>query len=457
MENEKNVDVDINKFSIISMLKFILPSIVGIALFMVPFEKDGQTTILVAQLSDYLGGVLEELLPTIILAVILITAIATVLYKVFTPQFITKCEFLYTLLNTSLIWTGIRVLSAVFAVSIYFNIGWEGIYSENTGSLVYDGLLPILFTIFLFAGLFLPLLLNFGLLEFVGGFFTKIMRPLFNLPGRSSIDCMASWLGDGSIGVLLTSKQYEEGQYTQREAAVIGTTFSLVSITFTLVIIKEVGLAHMFIPFYLTVTFASIVAAIIVPKLPPLSRKKDLLINGEKRKEDDDVYKGLNGLKIGYTKAVEKASKQSIINTIFVNGAKNVIDMWFAVIPVVLGVGTIALIIAEYTPVFKILGLPFLPVLYILGIPEAVAASQTLVAGFADMLLPAILSGNISSDLTRFVIACVSVTQLIYLSEVGALILASKIPINLKELFIIFVQRTLVTLPIISIIAHIIF
>lgn len=75
------------------------------------------------------------------------------------------------------------------------------------------------------------------------------MRPVFRLPGRSSIDCVASWLGDGTIGVLLTSKQYEEGYYTKREAAIIGTTFSVVSITFSLVVISQVNLGHMFVPF----------------------------------------------------------------------------------------------------------------------------------------------------------------------------------------------------------------
>ena len=39
------------------------------------------------------------------------------------------------------------------------------------------------------------------------------MRPLFNLPGRSGIDCLASWVGDGSVGIILTSKQYEGGHY----------------------------------------------------------------------------------------------------------------------------------------------------------------------------------------------------------------------------------------------------
>ena len=60
--------------------------------------------------------------------------------------------------------------------------------------------------VFIFAGLLLPLLLDFGLLEFVGTMMTRIMRPVFRLPGRSAVDCFASWLGDGSVGILLTQQ-----------------------------------------------------------------------------------------------------------------------------------------------------------------------------------------------------------------------------------------------------------
>src|SRR5699024_12020142 len=99
-----------------------------------------------------------------------------------------------------------------------------------------DCFVTFLFTVFLVAGLLLPLLLHFGLLEFFGTMMVKVMRPLFKLPGRSSIDALTSWIGDGTIGVLLTSKQYEDGYYTKKEAAIIGTTFSVVSITFAIVI-----------------------------------------------------------------------------------------------------------------------------------------------------------------------------------------------------------------------------
>src|SRR5699024_4016856 len=136
-------------------------------------------------------------------------------------------------------------------------------------------LLTTLVAIFLFAGFVLPLLLDFGLLEMFGTLMRKIMRPIFTLPGRSSVDSLVSWLGDGTIGVMLTNKQYEDGFYTKREAAVIGTTFSLVSIDFAIVVLLELDLAHMFVPYYGTIIIAGLVAALIMPRIPPLSRKSD--------------------------------------------------------------------------------------------------------------------------------------------------------------------------------------
>ena len=89
--------------------------------------------------------------------------------------------------------------------------------------------------------------------------------------------------------------------------------------------------------------------------------------------------------------------------------------------------------------------------------PEAKLASHTVIVGFADMFLPSVIASTIESDLTRFVVAATSVTQLIYMSEIGSIIMGSKIPMSLKDLFIIFLERTIVTLPIIAIFAHILF
>lgn len=132
--------------------------------------------------------------------------------------------------------------------------------------------------------------------------------------------------------------------------------------------------------------------------------------------------------------------------------------MWIGVAPVVMAFGTIALMLATYTPIFTILGKPFEPYLNLLGVPEAAEAAQLMVVGFADMFLPVILAdGMIESELTLFVVATMSVTQLIYMSEVGGLLLGSRIPVNILDLIVIFLLRTIIALPIVAGIGHLLF
>lgn len=444
-----------NTYKTIDYLQFIIPSLLGILLFVIPISINGEISVTVALLANFIQTLLGETLPFIATFIIFLTAVVSLYTKVFQPKKIINQSFLNKLFNVSWIWQITRVLGMIFSVSALFRIGPSAVWSENTGGLLLYDLIPVLFSVFLFAGILLPLLLDFGLLELCGALFTKVMRPLFTLPGRSSIDCLASWLGDGTIGVLLTNKQYEDGYYTKREAAVIGTTFSVVSITFTIVIMSYLELEAYFGSFYLTIVLAGIACALISPRIPPLSRKSNTYI-GEVEKEDELIPPGVSSFKWGVNRAVQEAKKVKYSNVIK-GGVENVVDMWLGVLPIVMAIGTLALIIAEYTPLFSILGTPFIPLLEMMQIPEAAEASQTMVIGFADMFLPAIIGSGIESEMTRFVIGCLSITQLIYMSEVGGLLLGSKLPVSFLDLVMIFLQRTIISLPIIVLMAHIVF
>ncbi len=456
--NTQTLETPVDKKSAGSLWMFLIPSLIGVFLFMAPVTYEGSFTIPVAILAKSIQALFGDSLVAILTVIIAFMSVASFATKILKPAFIVNNSFLNGLFNPSWLWLLVRVIGGAAVIMTFFKVGPEAIWEENTGGLVLEGLLPTLFSVFIFAGLLLPLLLNFGLLELMGALLSKIMRPLFNLPGRSAIDCVASWLGDGSVGILLTSKQYEEKFYTQREAAVVGTTFSAVSITFSLVVIAQVELEHLFLPFYGAICLAGFVAAIIIPRLPPLSLKKNTFIDGSKPKEDADaIPEGHTSFSWGMELALAKASQVKSMKSVFGEGVRNAVDMVFGVLPVVMGLGTVALVIAEYTSVFAILGQPFIPYLELLGVPEAVQASQTMVVGFADMFIPAILAASIDNEMTRFVIAAMSVTQLIYMSEVGALMLGSRIPVNLLELFVIFILRTLITLPVIAGVAHLIF
>lgn len=454
MENVKR-----EKFSAGQILKFIIPSICGVLLLMTPFKLDGQSTVMVSVLSKKINAGISAVVPVYVLVMIAIcvSVFLALAYKFAKPKWIENNQLLMSIADISNFWLFARLLGMVIGFMVAFKIGPEVIWSDDTGGLILFDLICGLFTIFLVAGFILPLLTEFGLLEYVGVFLTSIMRPIFKLPGRSAVDCVASWIGDGTIGVALTNKQYEEGYYSAREAAVISTTFSAVSITFCLVVLDNVGLLDYFGQYYLTVALAGVVCALIVPRIPPLSRKPNTYYTGEKQEIGEVIPKDFTKSQWGLHLAVKKAESNGNLAQYMENGLKTVLSLWLGVTPVIMAAGTLALIISTTTPIFNWLGIPFQPIFELLHVPEAKAASSTMVVGFADMVVPSILASEISSPMTRFIVAAISVTQLIYMSETGAVILGSNLPVKLSDLFILFIERTIISIPVVVLMAHLIF
>lgn len=111
-------------------------------------------------------------------------------------------------------------------------------------------------------------------------------------------------------------------------------------------------------------------------------------------------------------------------------------------------------LLAEFTPLFHYLGKPMVPLLEWMRVPEPAAVSETLLVGIADMFILSIMAASIDNEMSRFIVATLSVTQLIYMSEVGALLLGSRIPIGFGELVFVFLLRTAVTLPVIVLMSH---
>ncbi|WP_437272530.1 YjiH family protein [Staphylococcus succinus] len=443
-------------------LKFIIMSLIGIILFLIPISvtQDGekQTTLPVAFLAGVLKDLLGNAMPIIIVAIVTISGILSILCTTVLKNKLNPDGLLYNAFNVKIVWLILRVLAVVFVWMTYLKIGTKVIYSEDTGGLVFDSLLPTLVTVFFFAALFLPLLMEYGLLELLGPVFRPIMRPLFTLPGRSTVDNLASFIGDGTVGVLITSRQYEEGFYSRREATVIATTFSVVSITFAIVVAETVHMQKHFFYFYLSVIISCLVCAFILPRIWPLRSIKDEYskeVSEETRTEK--LPENKTALGHGFDMATETGIKAPGFKAFFASGFKTVIDMWFVILPVVMSIGTIATIVANYTPLFAIIGKPFVPYLELLQIPEAAQASETVLIGFADMFLPSILIEGVGNNITLFVIGALSITQLIYLSEVGGVILGSKIPVSMFKLFVIFLIRTIISLPIIALMAHLYF
>ena len=107
-----------DEFTLRNSLTFIIPSLIGIILFMIPIKFNNEITIPVALMSKFLANALEGYLTAIITLFICISALLCIITKVFKPKFIVENEFLNTLFNISPIWFVIRILGPI----LYFCI-----------------------------------------------------------------------------------------------------------------------------------------------------------------------------------------------------------------------------------------------------------------------------------------------------------------------------------------------
>ncbi|MSB11315.1 YjiH family protein [Finegoldia sp. BIOML-A1] len=446
-----------------SLMNFLIPSIIGIIIFMIPVKFDGEWTIIVKIFADFIAKTIGDYLPALCTIIITISFVMSVLAS-FNVKFIKENKLLDQTFSVTPVWLVLRILGFIVVWMVVLkdklNLGpfFDMIVADESATFILNDLLTSLVIIFVIASMLLPLLLDFGLLEFIGAIFTKIMRPVFLIPGRAAVDCITSWIGDGTLGVMLTSNQYESGYYSAKEAAIISTNFSAVSITFSLIVLSQVDMVDYFGVYYLLVCLVGIVCAIIVPRIPPLSLKKDDYVVKSNHDNEDIAENYSSSVQYGLDLAIKRAESHKGIGEFLKNGIENAFGMWFSVMPIVMIIGTASLVLANNTQVFEILGKPFLPLLNFLKVPESLEASKTMIVGFSDMFTPSIIAAStIQSQMTKFIVATISVTQLIYLSEVGGLILASSIPVNLFELFVIFIERTIISLLIVAPIAHLLF
>ncbi|MCI6421045.1 MAG: YjiH family protein [Firmicutes bacterium] len=437
-----------------NMLKFILCSAFGILMFLVPIPQGESFTTLLDFLKTGLKNLFGGSLDYILLVLLIVSAVISLIDYIAKPEFIRKNHYLKRAFSTTPFYLVSKILGAVFGCMVVFHVGPEVVTSVDTGVTMID-LCKTLFCIVLAFSFIMPFLTDCGIMEFLGVLAKPVVRPLFHVPGRASVDLIASWFGASNAAVILTREQYMRGFYTKREASYIMTNFSLVSIPFCLMIANTVGIANLFPAFYLCICITGIVLAVIIARIPPIRTIPDTYREKTGKQINEEVPQEKGILSYALELSCQKAEKFNL-RSILSSGFEVVMGMFFDLIPIVVAWGMIALMIATYTPVFKWISYPMGLYLQLFGVEEAFAVAPATLIGFTDMFIPALLITGIESVKTKFVIGVLSLVQIIYLTEVGAIIIKSEIPLNLWKLFLIFMERTLIAIPLIVLFANII-
>ncbi|MFA6709314.1 MAG: YjiH family protein [Fusobacterium sp.] len=432
------------------IFKFLFYSILGIIAFLAPIKIGGESSILMGHIKSLVIDGYKVQTEYLVIIVSLITIIGTgigFIKKGF------KSDVLNEFFTCGWINTIVRIGGSIFFLMVHYRFGPAYILDENTGGLMAGDLIPSLMVTFCVGVMLMPLLTSFGLVEFVGVLIAPFMRKIFKVPGYAAIDAMASFLGDGTIGIVVTDQQYQRGYYTQKEAAIIATSFSIVGISFAAVVADFLGFSGIFMIFYGTIAISTIIAGVIMARLP-FKKFKNEYYQGK----DIGGEEASTSFLVAIQKATKAAEKSKEIE-VFSDSIKKVGIIYITFIPVIMFMGTIGLILAEYTNVFGVISMPLVPVFRLLGFPLEIAKSMapTVIIGFADMYLPSLLIESIPSEMARFIVGTLSFAQLIFLSETGMILVASKIGFNFLDALKVFIIRTLLTFPVIFIITKILF
>ena len=440
--------------STMTWVKLLGCSLFGILFFLTPLNIDGSWTIALGLLTGQISAWLGDNMGVFTVSCFVMAAVVSIVYNTSPRHLAMKLPMADRLIASHWLWVIVNVSAAVMATMTLFQVGPHWLISEQTGVTAYIDVAGAIFLLVGLGCLLLPFLTDYGLLEFVGTMLQRPFQKLFNLPGRASIDTIASWVGSSSIAVVLTSAQYEKGYYSARESSVIATNFSVVSVPFVLLTANVAGLGNYFLELYGTMFLICTLCAIITPRIPPLCWIKDEYYPAHGKTLNEDVDDGESRFKYGVARAYGVAEKAPSPKQSLKRGWHSMMDIYLMMMPAAMTIELFTLAIYYNTSLFQTLTYPLSLLLELMQIPEAQAAAPGLILGLFDQFVPTIIASELSAPETKFVLAGLSVTQLIFFAESAILIMRSSIPLSVKRLVAIFYIRTCIALPILALIAH---
>ncbi|MGG1215059.1 YjiH family protein [Micromonospora provocatoris] len=423
-----------------AIYKFFVFSLFGIFMFFISITLNGKKTIPL----DHLVTFIRTQFSSAIVYYILIIVIAGAVYPFYKRTWNRSVvEIVISLL---------KIIGAIASILVVFKVGPSWLLAADMGPYWYNSLLTPIGVLVPIGAIFLAMLVGYGLLEFIGIIVQPIMRPIWKTPGRSAIDAVASFVGSYSIGLLITNRIYKEGKYTTKEAVIIATGFSTVSVTFMIVVAKTLGLMDIWnLYFWVTFLVTFLVTAISVRIWPIRNMSTDYY-----NQMDGDVEKIVKEkrLQCAWREALQTAENAPNLWQRMKDNVKDGLVMAMGILPTIMSIGLIGLWLVNNTPIFDYAAYLFVPITYLLQMTEPLIVAKAAVINLIDMFLPSLVAIDSAIE-TRFIVGTLSISAILFFSALIPCILSTEIPISLGKMIAVWFVRTVLTLIIVTPIAYI--
>ncbi|MFC6992115.1 YjiH family protein [Haladaptatus sp. GCM10025707] len=446
-------DIDLHDLAMQPVVKFLLAFLVGGVFFLLPVSHGGEITVPF----DIAVSFIIETFPTAVgvyaFAIIVAGGVLTTL-AMLTDGEVAGFDLSY--FETSVVFWLLRVAGVVLAPVMFFKLGPDLLHTPGTGGLMWGTLVYSVGIIIPIGAIFITIFVELGGLEFIGTLSRPVMKPLFKVPGRAALDSLASWVGSYSVGLYVTRNVFEQGGYHKRDVFTIATCFSTVSIGFVGVVAATLDMLSLF-PVIFGAYFCCIVlTSIILVRIPPISTTPKEYIA---EPEPEVGFEGSLGdyVRFALSEAVKKADEGETFLEAATRGFVDGIKLTSLILGTILAVGLAATLLSANTPVFDILGQPLVPVIAALGIPNAAMVAPATIVGITEMFVPVLLVTK-AAPMAKFFVAVLAVSQLIFFSSVGPMIMDmfSDVPIRFRDLVGLFVIRTIILVPVVAGMTHLV-
>lgn len=415
-----------------NIAKFILLNFLGIFMFFIPITINGSKSIPIDHIVTFIRKIPNFGLVYAGL-VIIIGAILPFKRKTWNKDAVTT------------VFSVFKVLGIFVYFMAVFQLGPERIQRADMLPFVFNKVVIPVTMLVPVGAVFLAFLINYGLMEFIGVFMKPVMRPIWKTPGRSAVDAVASFVGSYSVGLLITNRVYKEGYYSNKEACIIATGFSTVSATFMVVVAKTLGLMDKWNAYFWGTLVITFIVTALTTRIYPLSKKSDKGYKGMEVIPEPTAEKG-KLFSTALDEGLKSCSVAPGVGKGIVNNFKDGIGLALSIGPTLMSIGFFGLVLAEYTPIFDIMGYIFLPFTMLLGFgTEAALLAKGCAISLAEMFLPASIVAS-ASPLVQAVVAIVCVSEILFFSASIPCILSTDIDIDIKDILIIWIERIVLSL-----------
>lgn len=417
INKNKNYEAKDNENESLAILEMIIYSIIGICIFFIPINLNYQTQTLLYHITDKIQSDYKTFIQVCIILFISLGSIKSFIKK-----------------DKSKIILFFRLLSILILINIFYGQNYIFFRNDNT-VLIIKELVFNLSIVLPISAIFMPFILDYGLLEIVESYCHPIMKKLFKVSGKVVLNILIFVFTDCFCGLYMSNKLYNQGKLRLNELYMLILNFSIMSFSMFRYTYAELSINNL--SFIFITLLILILSNMILCRIYPLNKiKKSYCIKTNYRESIHRKYK----LKKGINKYLQNKEDKKIVLYILDN-LEEVINLNMTLIPNILIIFFISDFIFYNEDIVYIFSKIFYPIINILNLSDVELISKSIIYGFYNEIIAIDLINMNISDNIKLLIGLLLVLKGTTLTSNIAYIAGSELELDKKYFILVYLER----------------